>query len=104
MPRPKGSRNRTRFNNLSPDEKITALTEEINALQEQLKEKKAELKKVRAEKESVLVQQAVTAALESGKSVEEILTLLGGEKATESISEPAEDSPTEEPSDASTDI
>lgn len=92
MPRTKGSRNKTRFSSLSPDEKISVLTEEINTLQEQLKEKKAELKKVKAEKESLLVQQAVAAAIESGKSVDEIITLLGGEAADSTAPESSEES------------
>ena len=96
MPRPKGSKNKpkeavakTAVISLEEyDEKISAAEAEINALNEQLKAKKAELKKLEKEKAAVEKKAAaqkaeadkariLEAVANSGKSVDEILEMLG---------------------------
>ena len=92
MPRKKGSKNRAKVVDTvsvaSIEEKIAVVEAEIAAINDSLKTKKAELKaltkeKVKAEEAEALKKaeedkKAILAAIEaSGKSVEEILELLG---------------------------
>ena len=95
MPRPKGSKNKK-----SPvivdtveniDERITTVESAIDELTEELKAKKAELKELtkakaeaerlaaekKAEEDKARLMEAIAA---SGKSVEEIITLLNGQQ------------------------
>ena len=85
MPRPKGSKNKPKIQNV--DEKITAAEAEVAALTEQLKAKKAELKKLMREKAKEEKRKAAMALEEekavimdavkkSGKSLDEILDML----------------------------
>ena len=89
MPRPKGSKNKVKTIVMeNADEKIAAVEQEIAELTDALKAKKAELKalvkakaesdKIAAAKKAEADKAALFAAFEqSGKSVEEILKLLG---------------------------
>ena len=93
MPRPKGSKNKKKLIELSVenfDEKISSVENEISMLTDQLKAKKAELKMLVKAKEADAVAKAAqkaeeeTAAIiaaveQSGKSVDEILSMLKGE-------------------------
>ena len=80
MPRPKGSKKKLV---LSVDERITAVTAEIESLQEQLKEKKVELKQLKAEKEEEDQKRLFAAVVASGKSIDEVIALIGNARATE---------------------
>ena len=75
MSRTKGARNKTAVRTL--DEQIAAVTAEIEALQGQIKKKKDDLKRLKEEKEKADSQLIMKAIAASGKSMEEILTLLG---------------------------
>lgn len=91
MPRPKGSRNRVSRQESIPeniDELIANVNAEIESLTASLKEKKAELKglkkdKVKADlllaeqKAEADKQRIIEAVTASGKSVDEILQMLG---------------------------
>ena len=84
MPRPKGSKKKLV---LSVDERITAVTAEIESLQEQVKEKKAELKQLKAEKEEEDQKRLLAAVAASGKSIDEVIALIGNVGATEEKAE-----------------
>lgn len=89
MPRPKGSKNKKSIVAVENiDERIERITAEIQELADAIKAKKAELKQLNkakeAEAERVAAQEAeerkasIFAAIEaSGKSMEEVLSLLG---------------------------
>lgn len=93
MPRPKGSKNKKKLIELSVenfDEKISSVENEISMLTDQLKSKKAELKTLIKAKEADAVAKAaqkaeeekaaiIAAVEQSGKSVDEILSMLKGE-------------------------
>lgn len=93
MPRPKGSKNKKKLIELSVenfDEKISSVENEISMLTDQLKAKKAELKMLVKAKEADAVAKAaqkaeeekaaiIAAVEQSGKSVDEILSMLKGE-------------------------
>lgn len=93
MPRPKGSKNKKKLIELSVenfDEKISSVENEISMLTDQLKAKKAELKMLIKAKEADAVAKAaqkaeeekaaiIAAVEQSGKSVDEILSMLKGE-------------------------
>lgn len=93
MPRPKGSKNKKKTIELSVDnidEKISSVENEISMLTDQLKAKKAELKNLLKAKEADLAAKAaqkaeeekaaiIAAVEQSGKSVDEILSMLKGE-------------------------
>ena len=91
MPRPEGSKNKTKTGVMeNADEKIAAVEQEIAELTDTLKAKKAELKslmKAKAESDKIAAAKkaeedkaALLAAFEkSGKSIEEILDMLKGE-------------------------
>ena len=74
MPRTKGSKNKATL--LSIDERIAAMAAEIESLQEQVKAKKAELKQLEAEKAEEDHKRILAAANASGKTVEEIISLI----------------------------
>jgi septal ring factor EnvC (AmiA/AmiB activator) len=90
MPRPKGSKNKKKTIELSIenfDEKISSVENEISMLTDQLKTKKAELKNLLKAKEADLAAKAaqkaeedkatiIAAVEQSGKSVDEILSML----------------------------
>ena len=92
MPRPKGSKNRSKaeapvLDLNAIEEKMSALQSEIDELGESIKAKKAELKQLAKDKEAAVVaaaekkaeedKKAILDAVEkSGKSIEEILELL----------------------------
>jgi len=92
MPRPKGSKNRSKaeapvLDLNAIEEKMSTLQSEIDELGESIKAKKAELKQLAKDKEAAIVaaaekkaeedKKAILDAVEkSGKSVEEILELL----------------------------
>ena len=87
MPRPKGSKNRTKPVVENVDEKIAAAEAEIEKLTADLKAKKAELKtlakaKLKADKAAAAKQaeeektKLLEAIEKSGKSVDEIIDLL----------------------------
>ena len=80
MTRPKGSKKKLV---LSINERITAVTAEIESLQEQLKEKKVELKQLKAEKEEEDQKRLFAAVVASGKSIDEVIALIGNARATE---------------------
>ena len=95
MPRPKGSKNKKTAVTIEPveniDEKIAATETAITELTESLKTKKAELKELtkakaeaeklaaekKAEEERTKLLEAIAA---SGKSVDEIISLITGEQ------------------------
>ena len=92
MPRPKGSKNKNKAVVIveNVDERIAAAEAEIASLTEQLKAKKAELKdlnKAKAEADRLAAQQKaeaeqaklLEAVAASGKSIEEIISLLNTE-------------------------
>ncbi len=92
MPRPKGSKNKKKAVVVveNVDERIAAAEAEIASLTEQLKAKKAELKdlnKAKAEADRLAAQQKaeaeqaklLEAVAASGKSIEEIISLLNTE-------------------------
>ena len=92
MPRPKGSKNKKKAVVIveNVDERIAAAEAEIASLTEQLKAKKAELKdlnKAKAEADRLAAQQKaeaeqaklLEAVAASGKSIEEIISLLNTE-------------------------
>lgn len=93
MPRPKGSKNKKKTIELSIenfDEKISSVENEISMLTDQLKTKKAELKNLLKAKEADLAAKAaqkaeeekaaiIAAVEQSGKSVDEILSMIKGE-------------------------
>lgn len=93
MPRPKGSKNKKKTIELSVDnfdEKISSVENEISMLTDQLKTKKAELKNLLKAKEADLAAKAaqkaeeekaaiIAAVEQSGKSVDEILSMIKGE-------------------------
>ena len=74
MPRPKGSRNKPV---LTINERIAQVTAEIESLQEQIKEKKAELKQLNDEKAEEDQKRLMAAVLASGKTIDEIIALIG---------------------------
>ena len=89
MPRPKGSKNKTKEQpiEVNIDEKIAAVEAEIEDLNTKLKEKKAELKalakekveadRIAAERKAKEDKEKLDAAIAaSGKTVEEIIELL----------------------------
>ena len=92
MPRPKGSKNKKKAIVVveNVDERIAAAEAEIASLTEQLKAKKAELKdlnKAKAEADRLAAQQKaeaeqaklLEAVAASGKSIDEIISLLNSE-------------------------
>jgi len=92
MPRPKGSKNKKKAVVVveNVDERIAAAEAEIASLTEQLKAKKAELKdlnKAKAEADRLAAQQKaeaeqaklLEAVAASGKSIDEIISLLNPE-------------------------
>lgn len=92
MPRPKGSKNKKKAVVIveNVDERIAAAEAEIASLTEQLKAKKAELKdlnKAKAEADRLAAQQKaeaeqaklLEAVAASGKSIDEIISLLNPE-------------------------
>lgn len=92
MPRPKGSKNKKKAIVVveNVDERIAAAEAEIASLTEQLKAKKAELKdlnKAKAEADRLAAQQKaeaeqaklLEAVAASGKSIDEIISLLNPE-------------------------
>ncbi len=92
MPRPKGSKNKKKAVVVveNVDERIAAAEAEIASLTEQLKAKKAELKdlnKAKAEADRLAAQQKaeaeqaklLEAVAASGKSIDEIISLLNTE-------------------------
>ena len=92
MPRPKGSKNKKKAVVVveNVDERIAAAEAEIASLTEQLKAKKAELKdlnKAKAEADRLAAQQKaeaeqaklLEAVAASGKSIDEIISLLNSE-------------------------
>ena len=74
MPRPKGSKNKSV---LMIDERIAQVTAEIESLQEQIKEKKDELKQLNDEKAKEDQKRLMAAVMASGKTVDEIIALIG---------------------------
>ena len=74
----------------SVDERIIAVTAEIESLQEQLKEKKAELKQLKAEKEEEDQKRLLAAVAASGKSIDEVIALIGIEAIKEKADETVE--------------
>ena len=92
MPRPKGSKNRSKaeapvLDLNAIEEKMSTLQSEIDELGETIKAKKAELKQLAKDKEAAIVaatekkaeedkKAILDAVVASGKSVEEILELL----------------------------
>lgn len=75
MPRPKGSKNKPV---LPIDAQIAQVTAEIESLQEQIKKKKADLKKLNDEKAEEDQKRLMAAILTSGKTVDEIIAMIGG--------------------------
>ena len=75
MPRPRGSKNKPA---LTLDEQIVQVNAEIVALQEQLKEKKAELNNLNDAKADEDKQRLMAAVLASGKSVDDVVAMIGG--------------------------
>lgn len=59
------------------DELIATVTAELEELQSQIKAKKAELKQLKAQKEAEEQQRLIEAVRASGKTIEEVLQLLG---------------------------
>ena len=74
MPRPKGLKNKSV---LMIDERIAQVTAEIESLQEQIKEKKDELKQLNDEKAKEDQKRLMAAVMASGKTVDEIIALIG---------------------------
>jgi predicted nuclease with TOPRIM domain len=74
MPRTKGSKNKT--TGRSVEERMTAVSAEIETLQEQLREKREELKQLNVEKAEEDKQKLLGAVAASGKTIEEILSLI----------------------------
>lgn len=75
MPRPKGSKNKAA---LTIDEQIDQLTAEIEDMQEQVKVKKAKLKSLNDQKDEADKQRLMDMIVASGKSVDEIISMLNG--------------------------
>ena len=61
---------------VSVEDRIQSTCVEIESLQERIRSKKEELKNLRAEKEKSDAARIIAAVQESGKSVDEVLTLL----------------------------
>ena len=61
---------------VSVEDCIQTTCAEIESLQERIRSKKEELKSLKAEKEKSDAARIIAAAQESGKSVDEVLTLL----------------------------
>ena len=61
---------------VSVEDRIQSTCVEIESLQEKIRSKKEELKSLRAEKEKSDAARIIAAVQESGKSVDEVLTLL----------------------------
>lgn len=74
MARPKGSKNRT--TTISMDEQIISITADISSLSEKLKTKKAELRKLQKNKANADKTRLLDAIASSGKSYDEIVSLL----------------------------
>ncbi len=75
MPRPKGSKNKPV---LTIDGRIAQVTAEIESLQEQIEEKKAGLKRLNDEKAEEDQKRLMAAVLARGKTVDEIIKMIGG--------------------------
>ncbi|MCD7739625.1 MAG: hypothetical protein LUH58_11430 [Lachnospiraceae bacterium] len=69
------------------EERIAAVTAEMEALKEQLKEKKNELKELQTAKEAEDQKKLLDAFAASGKSVEEVLAMLGSKASDNENSE-----------------
>lgn len=76
MPRPKGSKNKVPM--LTIEQRIEKVSAEIESLQEQVKAKKNELKNLNTEKAEAEKRKLLEAIAASGKSVEEIISLING--------------------------
>ena len=74
MARTKGSKNKATA--LSISERIEKTMAEIENLQEQIKDKKSELKNLQEQKEQESMKSILDAISKSGKSAEEIISLL----------------------------
>ena len=74
MPRPKGSKNKS--TKLSIDEKINAVTNDIDGLMFKVKEKKTELRRLRHDKVAFDRNRIMDAVVASGKSCDEVVSLL----------------------------
>ena len=61
---------------VSVEDRIQSTCAEIESLQERIRSKKEELKNLKAEKEKSDAARIIAAVQESGKSVDEVLTLL----------------------------
>lgn len=61
---------------VSVEDRIQSTCAEIESLQERIRSKKEELKSLKAEKEKSDAARIIAAVQESGKSVDEVLTLL----------------------------
>ena len=61
---------------VSVEDRIQSTCVEIESLQEKIRSKKEELKNLKAEKEKSDAARIIAAVQESGKSVDEVLTLL----------------------------
>lgn len=61
---------------VSVEDRIQSTCVEIESLQDKIHNKKEELKKLKAEKEKSDAARIIAAVQESGKSVDEVLTLL----------------------------
>jgi hypothetical protein len=61
---------------VSVEDRIQSTCVEIESLQERIRSKKEELKNLKAEKEKSDAARIIAAVQESGKSVDEVLTLL----------------------------
>ena len=70
----------------SVDERIAVVTAEIESLKEQIKDKKNELKELQSQKEAEDQKKLLEAFASSGKSVDEVLAMLGSsDQAAENV-------------------